>query len=205
MLAQRISSINSLSALCEKTAANIDELSKAIGMDHRIGPHFLKASVGFGGSCFPKDVKALISHGKTIGEKMTLLKSVIDINNEQPKRVLNLLYKHYQILEEKKITILETSRFFGQAKIVGENLGSIDNSSREKTFVGVGDESIVDPVLNYIPKKLTDLNITIHSKNHIKEIRFLISKIFDAQLVQNYTLEDLYKQLSLSIFFNKLG
>mgnify|MGYP000075000747 FL=1 len=54
MLAQRVSSINSLSALCEKTGANIDELSKAIGMDHRIGPHFLKASVGFGGSCFKK-------------------------------------------------------------------------------------------------------------------------------------------------------
>ena len=54
MLAQRISSINSLSALCEKTGADIDELSKAIGMDHRIGPKFLKASVGFGGSCFQK-------------------------------------------------------------------------------------------------------------------------------------------------------
>ena len=54
MLAQRISSINSLSALCEKTGADIDELSKAIGMDHRIGPHFLKASVGFGGSCFQR-------------------------------------------------------------------------------------------------------------------------------------------------------
>ena len=48
MLAQRISSINSLSALCEKTGANIDELAKAMGMDHRIGSHFLKASVGFG-------------------------------------------------------------------------------------------------------------------------------------------------------------
>ena len=54
MLAQRISSINSLSALCEKTGADIDELSKAIGMDHRIGPHFLKASVGFGGVVFKK-------------------------------------------------------------------------------------------------------------------------------------------------------
>jgi len=60
MLAQRISSINSLSALCEKTGANIDELSKAIGMDHRIGPHFLKASVGFGGSCFQKDILNLV-------------------------------------------------------------------------------------------------------------------------------------------------
>ena len=54
MLAQRISSINSLSGLCEKTGANIDELSKAIGMDHRIGPKFLKASAGFGGAVFKR-------------------------------------------------------------------------------------------------------------------------------------------------------
>ena len=60
MLAQRISSINSLSGLCEKTGANIDELSKAIGMDHRIGPKFLKASAGFGGSCFQKDILNLV-------------------------------------------------------------------------------------------------------------------------------------------------
>ena len=104
---------------------------------------------------------------------------------------------------KKKITILETPKVFGQAKIVGGILGSINHSSLEKTVVVLGDESIVDPVLNYIPKKLTDLNITIHSKNHIKEIRFLISKIFDAQLGQNYVLDDLYKQLSLSIFFKK--
>ena len=54
MLAQRISSINSLSALCSETGADIDEVSKAIGMDHRIGGHFLKVSPGFGGSCFKK-------------------------------------------------------------------------------------------------------------------------------------------------------
>ena len=60
MLAQRISSINSLSALCEKTGADIEELSLAIGKDHRIGPHFLKTSVGFGGSCFQKDILNLV-------------------------------------------------------------------------------------------------------------------------------------------------
>ena len=60
MLAQRISSINSLSALCEKTGAYINEISNAIGSDHRIGPHFLKASVGFGGSCFQKDILNLV-------------------------------------------------------------------------------------------------------------------------------------------------
>ena len=60
MLAQRISSINSLSALCEKSGADVTELSKAIGMDHRIGKHFLNASVAFGGSCFKKDILNLV-------------------------------------------------------------------------------------------------------------------------------------------------
>ena len=56
MLAQRISSINALSAICEATGANIDEVAHAIGFDSRIGPKFLRASVGFGGSCFQKDI-----------------------------------------------------------------------------------------------------------------------------------------------------
>ena len=60
MLAQRISSINALSAICEATGADVEEVSLACGMDKRIGPYFLKASVGFGGSCFRKDVSNLV-------------------------------------------------------------------------------------------------------------------------------------------------
>jgi UDPglucose 6-dehydrogenase len=85
MLAQRISSINSLSALCDKTGANIDELSKAIGMDHRIGPHFLKASVGFGGSCFQKDILNLVYLCKYYGlyEVAEYWHQVVKINDYQ--------------------------------------------------------------------------------------------------------------------------
>ena len=66
-LAQRVSSINSLSELCEATGANIKEVSKAIGMDSRIGPKFLNASVGFGGSCFQKDILNLVYIAKSLG------------------------------------------------------------------------------------------------------------------------------------------
>ena len=66
-LAQRISSINSLSALCEATGANVSEVAKAIGMDSRIGPKFLQASVGFGGSCFQKDILNLVYISKSLG------------------------------------------------------------------------------------------------------------------------------------------
>ena len=88
MLAQRISSINSLTALCEKTGANINELSKAIGMDHRIGPHFLKASVGFGGSCFQKDILNLVYLCKFYGldEVAEYWHQVVKINDYQKDR-----------------------------------------------------------------------------------------------------------------------
>lgn len=88
MLAQRISSINSLSGLCEKTGANIDELSKAIGMDHRIGSKFLKASVGFGGSCFQKDVLNLVYLCKFYGldKEAEYWHQVVRINDNQKKR-----------------------------------------------------------------------------------------------------------------------
>ena len=88
MLAQRISSINSLSGLCEKTGANIDELSRAIGMDHRIGPKFLKASAGFGGSCFQKDILNLVYLCKFYGleQEAEYWHQVVRINDNQKKR-----------------------------------------------------------------------------------------------------------------------
>ena len=109
MLAQRISSINSLSALCEKTGANIDELSKAIGMDHRIGPDFLKASVGFGGSCFQKDILNLVYLCKHYGlEKVAeYWYQVIKINDYQKNRFAQKIIDGLGgDVERKKITIL---------------------------------------------------------------------------------------------------
>ncbi len=109
MLAQRISSINSLSALCEKTGANIDELSKAIGMDHRIGPHFLKASVGFGGSCFQKDILNLVYLCKYYGldEVAEYWHQVVKINDYQKDRFAQKIIDHFGgDLTGKKISIL---------------------------------------------------------------------------------------------------
>ena len=109
MLAQRISSINSLSALCEKTGANINELSKAIGMDHRIGPHFLKASVGFGGSCFQKDILNLVYLCKYYGldEVAEYWHLVVKINDYQKDRFAQKIIDHFGgDLSGRKIVIL---------------------------------------------------------------------------------------------------
>ena len=109
MLAQRISSINSLSALCEKTGADISELSVAIGMDHRIGPYFLKPSVGFGGSCFQKDILNLVYLCKFYGlkEVAEYWHQIVKINDYQKNRFAQKIIDHSGgDLTGKKITIL---------------------------------------------------------------------------------------------------
>ncbi len=109
MLAQRISSINSLSALCEKTGASVEELSKAIGMDHRIGPHFLKSSVGFGGSCFQKDILNLVYLCKKFGldEVAEYWHQVVKINDYQKNRFAQKIIDHFGgDLTEKRVAIL---------------------------------------------------------------------------------------------------
>ena len=109
MLAQRVSSINSLSALCEKTGANIEELSKALGMDTRIGPKFLKASVGFGGSCFQKDILNLVYLCKYYGldEVAEYWHQVVKINDYQKLRFSKKIIEGLNgTVNKKKISIL---------------------------------------------------------------------------------------------------
>ena len=109
MLAQRISSINSLSALCEKTGANIDEVSKAIGMDRRIGKEFLKVSPGFGGSCFKKDILNLVYLCQFYGlnDVADYWYGVIKINDYQRERIINKIISYYSENNlELKISIL---------------------------------------------------------------------------------------------------
>jgi UDPglucose 6-dehydrogenase len=107
-LAQRISSINSISALCEKTEADVDEVAGAIGMDSRIGPKFLKASVGFGGSCFKKDILNLVYICESYGlDKVARYwESVVEINEWQENRfVQNILTNLFNTVAGKKIAL----------------------------------------------------------------------------------------------------
>ena len=109
MLAQRISSINSLSALCEKTGADINEISTAIGMDHRIGPHFLRASVAFGGSCFQKDILNLAYLCKFYGldEVAEYWHQVVKINDYQKNRFVQRIIDFFDGgVKSKNITIV---------------------------------------------------------------------------------------------------
>ena len=108
-LAQRISSINAISELCEKTEADIGEVSRAIGYDSRIGSKFLKASIGFGGSCFQKDILNLVYISRSFGlqEVADYWEQVIILNDHQKRRfALNIVRSLYNTVSGKKITFL---------------------------------------------------------------------------------------------------
>jgi UDPglucose 6-dehydrogenase len=107
-LAQRISSINAISALCEKTDADINEVSRAVGMDSRIGSKYLSASVGFGGSCFKKDILNLVYLCQQYGlhEVADYWESVVRINQYQQERfMLNMLTTMFNTLAGKRICL----------------------------------------------------------------------------------------------------
>jgi UDPglucose 6-dehydrogenase len=108
-LAQRISSINSISALCEATGADVDEVAHAIGRDSRIGPKFLKASVGFGGSCFQKDILNLVYLCKHFGlpEVAAYWESVVQMNDWQKKRFAEWIVNDlFNTVSGKRIAVL---------------------------------------------------------------------------------------------------
>tara|TARA_B110001450_G_C17664172_1_gene498717 strand:- start:207 stop:1031 length:825 start_codon:yes stop_codon:yes gene_type:complete len=108
-LAQRVSSINAMSEICEKTGANVKEVSKAIGKDYRIGSKFLNASVGFGGSCIQKDILNLVYIAKSYGlnEVADYWEQVILMNEHQKNRFSDKIVKTlYNTVSGKKITFL---------------------------------------------------------------------------------------------------
>jgi UDPglucose 6-dehydrogenase len=105
-LAVKVSFINMVSDLCEKMDADILKVSEGIGYDVRISPHFLKAGIGFGGSCFPKDLKAFSHLGKKYNVNFGLLDEVLKINEERPAKVISKLRTKLGDLNDKNIVIL---------------------------------------------------------------------------------------------------
>jgi UDPglucose 6-dehydrogenase len=105
-LATKISFINEIANVCEAVGADVGEVARGMGLDERIGPSFLRAGLGFGGSCFPKDVNALKMLAGNTGYHFQLLTSVIEVNELQKRRVVQKLEKHLGSLVGKRIALL---------------------------------------------------------------------------------------------------
>jgi len=173
-LAQRVSSINAMSELCEKTGADVNEVSKAIGMDKRIGSKFLQSSVGFGGSCFQKDILNLVYISKSYGlnEVANYWEQVIIMNDHQKNRFsANIVKTLYNTVADKKIAFL------------GWAFKKDTNDTRESAAIYVADNllneqaklSIYDPKvqekqilndLNYLETRSNEENLRLISTNN---------------------------------------
>ncbi|MGI6667899.1 MAG: UDP-glucose dehydrogenase family protein [Acetivibrionales bacterium] len=108
-LATKVSFINEIANICEKFNVNVDKVAKGIGLDRRIGRWFLNPGPGFGGSCFPKDVKALAGLGRSLGYEPLLLESVLEVNNRQKNRMVEKIKNALGGLEGHRISVLGLS------------------------------------------------------------------------------------------------
>ncbi len=148
-LAQRVSSINAMSELCEKTGADVNEVSKAVGMDSRIGPKFLKSSVGFGGSCFQKDILNLVYISKSFGlnEVADYWEQVILMNDHQKRRfAAKIVQTLFNTVSGKKIALL------------GWAFKKDTNDTRESAAIYVADYLLNEQaeIVVYDPKVTTE-------------------------------------------------
>jgi UDPglucose 6-dehydrogenase len=105
-LMTRISFINEIANVCEATGADVEQVAEGVGLDHRLGPHFLRAGIGWGGSCFPKDGVALKQLASNSGYHFQLLSAVIEVNELQKRRVIGKLEKHLGKLRGKTVALL---------------------------------------------------------------------------------------------------
>jgi UDPglucose 6-dehydrogenase len=105
-LATRISFVNEIAAICERLGADVKEVTLGMGYDKRIGPSFLDAGLGFGGSCFPKDVKALMRMAGDAGQHPQLLQAVMDINHDRRQWVLDRLQEQLGTLNGRRVALL---------------------------------------------------------------------------------------------------
>ena len=212
MLAQRISSINSLSALCEKSGASIQEVSKAIGLDKRIGEEFLKASPGFGGSCFQKDILNLVYLSRNYGlyEVADYWEQVIKINNYQKNRFSKKVIEHFNNnLREISISIL------------GWSFKKNTNDSRESASIYVCRDLLLSEAQVHIyDPMVSNERITSDLKGLFSiqgigksEIQKLISNVFVYDNIYNSILNskaililtewDEFKSFNWTQFFDK--
>jgi UDPglucose 6-dehydrogenase len=177
-LAQRISSINALSELCEKTGADVNEVARAIGMDSRIGSKFLKSSVGFGGSCFQKDILNLVYIAKSYGlnEVADYWEQVIIMNDHQKRRFsAKIVQTLYNTVASKKITFL------------GWAFKKDTNDTRESAAIYVADDLINEQaqIAVYDPK--------VSPAKVLADLDYLETRSHDANVAQVQSFSNPYE------------
>lgn len=198
-LAQRISSINAISALCEKTDADIDEVARAVGIDRRIGNRFLNASVGFGGSCFKKDILNLVylCRHYNLEEVADYWEGVIRINEYQKKRfVKNMLNAMFNTLAGKKICLL------------GFAFKANTGDTRESPAIFIA-KNLVEERADVIvtdPKALSNARIDLEGVNEkVSFVEDPYEAVSGCDAIAVLTEWDIYKDLDFEKIFQSMS
>ena len=204
-LAQRVSSINAISELCEKTGADVNEVARAIGMDSRIGSKFLKSSVGFGGSCFQKDILNLVYIAKSFGlnEVADYWEQVIIMNDHQKRRFANKIVSTlYNTVADKKICFL------------GWAFKKDTNDTRESAAIYVASDlvneqaniAVFDPKVDY-EQVMTDLEyigVTDKSRKRVTSYDTAYEACASAHAIAVLTEWDEFKDYDWELIYKNM-
>lgn len=153
-LAMKISFINLMANICEKTEADIEKVALGMGLDPRIGREFLRAGIGYGGSCFPKDIKALTRIGEELGVEMGLLKEADKINEDRTRLFMEKIKKALWVIKGKRIAVLGLS-FKPNTDDIREapSLKIISELRREEALVHLYDPKAMDNMRQIFPEE----------------------------------------------------
>ena len=214
-LATKISFINEISNICEKVGANVEDVAYGMGQDNRIGTQFLNAGIGYGGSCFPKDPKALVQIAGNVKYDFDLLKGVIRVNQKQQEILISKLNERFESLKDKKVAVLglafkpNTDDMREAALIIitqhlikkGANVTAYDPVATENA------KRILDSKIHYATNltealKEADVALILTEWNEIKEIDLQVFEehmkfpiifdgrnCFDPRIIEKYQIE----------------
>ncbi len=198
-LALKISFINEIANLCEKVDANIDHVSVGVGMDKRIGQQFLHAGIGFGGSCFPKDIHALNHLASDFDYDFKILKSVIDVNYRQKDLLFFKAKEHFGSLAGKRVAILGLT-FKPNTDDIREaaSLRLIQDLLLEEAVVTVYDPIAMPKVEKLFGEKITCAQ---SAENAIEgsEVAFILTEWDE---IKNLKLEKVKEKMTMPIIFD---
>ncbi|HDR6246518.1 TPA: UDP-glucose/GDP-mannose dehydrogenase family protein [Bacillus cereus] len=214
-LATKISFINEIANICEKTGANIEDVAHGMGLDQRIGSMFLKAGIGYGGSCFPKDTKALTKIASNVDLDFTLLKAVVEVNNKQQHKLVKAAQSKLGSLQDKKVAVLglafkpntDDMREAASVVIIKELLGegadvtaydpvAIENAKKllpgTVKFTKELQEALVDKDLVFIVtewQEVKEVDLSLFAKLMNNPIVFDGRNCFDVKEVSKYEID----------------
>ncbi|WP_350299565.1 UDP-glucose dehydrogenase family protein [Peribacillus frigoritolerans] len=191
-LATKISFINEIANICEKVDADIEEVGKGMGLDQRIGTMFLNAGIGYGGSCFPKDTKALSKIASYVELDFHLLKSVIEVNAKQQRKLISLANERFGSLKGKKVAIL------------GLSFKPNTDDMREAPSIVIARELVELGALVKAYDPIAINNAKEWLPNCIEYVQTKEEALAEADCVFILTEWDEFKDMSLSLFSEKM-